>query len=132
MPPRCGPGSGSATGRPLRARFRHQRRQFLRDFDLEVERPLAVDKTEITTYCIAPRGESRKARTLRIRQYEEFFNPSGLATPDDTVIFEDCQAANQSGAVKWHQGYMRGLSARVVQVFDSVKAISAYPITLHA
>jgi benzoate/toluate 1,2-dioxygenase alpha subunit len=80
---------------------------------IRIIRPLGVAKTEITTHCIAPKGESREARTLRIRQYEEFFNPSGLATPDDTVIFEDCQAANQSDSVQWHQGYMRGLSSGV-------------------
>ena len=43
-----------------------------------VNRPLSAGKTEITTYCIAPKGESPAARVLRIRQYEEFFNPSGL------------------------------------------------------
>ncbi len=78
---------------------------------IRVNRPLGAGKTEITTYCIAPKGESREARTLRIRQYEEFFNPSGLATPDDTVIFESCHAGQQSDLVDWQQGYMRGLGA---------------------
>ncbi len=77
---------------------------------VRVNRPLSANETEITTYCIAPKGESRAARTLRIRQYEEFYNPSGLATPDDTTIFEDCQAGAKTAAVDWHQGYMRGLS----------------------
>jgi len=77
---------------------------------IRVNRPLAPDKTEITTYCIAPKGESAAARTRRIRQYEEFYNPSGLATPDDTTIFEDCQAGTQTDAVDWHQGYMRGMT----------------------
>ncbi len=48
----------------------------------------------MTTYCLAPRGEDRAARAVRIRQYEEFFNPSGLATPDDATAYEDCQAGN--------------------------------------
>lgn len=78
---------------------------------IRVNRPLSADKTEITTYCIAPKGESREARVRRIRQYEEFFNPSGLATPDDTTLFEDCHAAQKSEWIDWQQGYMRGLAA---------------------
>ncbi len=78
---------------------------------IRVNRPLGAGKTEITTYCIAPKGESREARVRRIRQYEEFFNPSGLATPDDTTLFEDCDAGQKSRWVDWQQGYMRGLAA---------------------
>ena len=44
-------------------------------------RPISVDKTEVTIYCIAPKGESAEARAQRIRQYEDFFNASGMATP---------------------------------------------------
>ena len=80
---------------------------------LRVIRPLAPDRTEMTTYCLAAKGEPAEARRRRIRQYEEFFNPSGLATPDDTTAYEDCQAGMASGAVTWHQGYMRGM--RVVR-----------------
>ena len=50
-----------------------------------------VDKTEVTIYCIAPKGESAEARTARIRQYEDFFNASGMATPDDLEEFRSCQ-----------------------------------------
>ena len=48
-------------------------------------RPLAVDRTEIRTWCVAPVGEAPEARRRRIRQYEDFYNPSGMATPDDTA-----------------------------------------------
>jgi benzoate/toluate 1,2-dioxygenase alpha subunit len=58
---------------------------------LRIVRPIAVDRTEVTTYCIAPVGESARARTVRIRQYEDFFNASGMATPDDLTEFENCQ-----------------------------------------
>ena len=54
-------------------------------------RPIAPDKTEVTIYCIAPKGESDEARTHRIRQYEDFFNASGMATPDDLEEFRACQ-----------------------------------------
>ncbi|RCW45966.1 benzoate 1,2-dioxygenase alpha subunit [Halopolyspora algeriensis] len=54
-------------------------------------RPIAPDKTEVTIYCIAPKGESAEARAWRIRQYEDFFNASGMATPDDLEEFRSCQ-----------------------------------------
>ena len=54
---------------------------------LRIARPISVDKTEVTIYCIAPKGESAEARAHRIRQYEDFFNVSGMATPDDLEEF---------------------------------------------
>ena len=56
-------------------------------------RPIAVDQTEVTIYCIAPKGESAENRAARIRQYEDFFNASGMATPDDLEEFRSCQMA---------------------------------------
>ncbi|MFI6283390.1 Rieske 2Fe-2S domain-containing protein [Streptomyces sp. NPDC051018] len=41
-------------------------------------RPVSVDRTEVTIYCIAPKGESPEARAARIRQYEDFFNATGM------------------------------------------------------
>ncbi len=85
---------------------------------MRVIRPLAVDLTEITSYCLAPVGEKPEQRRRRLRQYEDFFNPSGLATPDDTVTYEDCQRAFNSGEIAWQQGYSRGM-ARVGAGADS-------------
>ncbi len=76
---------------------------------IRVNRPISADRTDITTYCIAPKGESAQAREMRIRQYEEFFNPSGLATPDDTSIFEDIQDGARADMLEWNQGYLRGM-----------------------
>ncbi len=78
---------------------------------MRVIHPVAADLTEITSYCLAPVGESPDKRRQRLRQYEDFFNPSGLATPDDTVTFEDCQQGFECGAAQWQQGMMRGMSA---------------------
>ncbi|MGA4814726.1 SRPBCC family protein [Pseudomonas aeruginosa] len=58
---------------------------------IRIARPLSVDRTEITIYCIAPKGESAEARARRIRQYEDFFNVSGMATPDDLEEFRSRQ-----------------------------------------
>lgn len=60
---------------------------------IRIIHPVSVDETEVTTYCIAPVGESDEARALRIRQYEDFFNASGMATPDDLTEFNNCQSA---------------------------------------
>jgi benzoate/toluate 1,2-dioxygenase alpha subunit len=65
-------------------------------------RPIAPDKTEVTIYCIAPKGESAQARALRIRQYEDFFNASGMATPDDLEEFRSCQLTFRAGAAPWN------------------------------
>jgi phenylpropionate dioxygenase-like ring-hydroxylating dioxygenase large terminal subunit len=96
---------------------------------MRVITPVAVDKTEITSYCLAPVGESPQRRRQRLRQYEDFFNPSGLATPDDTVTFEDCQRGFHSGEIEWQQGYARG-SARVIDGADEHAAeLGIDPVT---
>ena len=65
-------------------------------------RPIAVDKTEVTIHCIAPKGESAAARARRIRQYEDFFNASGMATPDDLEEFRRCQMSYLGRAARWN------------------------------
>ncbi|HWK46605.1 MAG TPA: benzoate 1,2-dioxygenase large subunit [Stellaceae bacterium] len=64
-------------------------------------RPISVDKTEVTIYCIAPKNESASARTHRIRQYEDFFNATGMATPDDLEEFRACQIGYMGQAAEW-------------------------------
>lgn len=54
-------------------------------------RPISVDRTGGTIYCIAPQGEPAEDRARRIRQYEDFFNATGMATPDDVEEFRSCQ-----------------------------------------
>ena len=81
---------------------------------MRVIRPIAPDLTEMQTWCIAPRGESARARALRIRQYEDFFNPTGMATPDDTVCYEEAQYGMAEQERPWLQGHARGLAASVV------------------
>ncbi|MGQ0701020.1 MAG: aromatic ring-hydroxylating oxygenase subunit alpha [Panacagrimonas sp.] len=64
-------------------------------------RPISVDLTEVVTWCIAPRGEAADARERRIRQYEDFFNASGMATPDDMAEFRNCQIGYGASAVPY-------------------------------
>jgi hypothetical protein len=75
---------------------------------LRVMRPLAVNLTEMNSHCLAPIGESAQARAHRLRQFEDFFNPGGMATPDDTVTYEDCQAGFPATGFNWVEGYSRG------------------------
>ena len=65
-------------------------------------RPISVNKTEVTIYCIAPKGESDEARAQRIRQYEDFFNVSGMATPDDLEEFRACQEGYGGISLEWN------------------------------
>ncbi|WDF74408.1 aromatic ring-hydroxylating oxygenase subunit alpha [Novosphingobium sp. KACC 22771] len=80
---------------------------------LRIIRPLAPNLTEMRTWCLAPKGESAAARRQRIRQYEDFFNPTGMATPDDTISYENCQMGYGGGKIGWLQGYARGMTASV-------------------
>lgn len=69
---------------------------------IRVLRPISVDKTEVTIYCIAPKGEAPEARARRIRQYEDFFNATGMATPDDLEEFRACQQGYAGIALEWN------------------------------
>jgi benzoate/toluate 1,2-dioxygenase alpha subunit len=62
-----------------------------RGSQLRVVRPVSVDLTEVTAYVVAPVGEPAEVKRRRLRQYEDFFNPSGMATPDDLAEFDAVQ-----------------------------------------
>ncbi|WP_299909916.1 benzoate 1,2-dioxygenase large subunit [uncultured Paracoccus sp.] len=95
---------------------------------LRVFRPISVDQTEVTIYCIAPKGESAEARTRRIRQYEDFFNASGMATPDDTEEFRATQRGYAGGRfAKWND-LTRGAMQWITGPDEDAKAIDLNPI----
>lgn len=75
---------------------------------IRVIHPIAPDLTEVKSYCFGPRGESAEAREQRIRQYEDFFNASGLATPDDLAVFESVQVGCTATPSVRH-GFDRGM-----------------------
>jgi benzoate/toluate 1,2-dioxygenase alpha subunit len=77
---------------------------------IRVLRPISPARTEMTTYCIAPKGELAQARRQRLRQYEDFFNPTGMAIPDDNTLYEECQDGYQVRRSPWLQGYSRGMT----------------------
>ncbi len=93
---------------------------------IRVLRPIAVDKTEVTIYCIAPKGESAEARARRIRQYEDFFNATGMATPDDLEEFRACQQGYAGIALEWND-MCRGATHWVEGPDEAAKQIGLNP-----
>jgi benzoate/toluate 1,2-dioxygenase alpha subunit len=79
---------------------------------IRIIRPLSVNKTEVVTYCIGPVGESAQMRAHRIRQYEDFYNGSGIATPDDLAEFNNCQLGFEARAASWSD-LSRGATERI-------------------
>ena len=75
-------------------------------------RPVAIDLTEMRTFCLGAVGETPDQRAWRLRQFEDFYNPAGLATPDDAAVYEACQEGlGGISDVAWLQGYSRGMAA---------------------
>jgi benzoate/toluate 1,2-dioxygenase alpha subunit len=94
---------------------------------IRVVRPIAVDRTEVTIYCFAPKGESDAERALRIRQYEDFFNVSGMGTPDDLEEFRSCQTAYAGAGELWND-LSRGATHWIAGPDDNAKAMGLEPI----
>jgi len=90
-------------------------------------RPISVDKTEVTIYCYAPKGESAEARERRIRQYEDFFNASGMATPDDLEEFRSCQEGFKAGALPWND-LCRGAEHWIQGQDEDARALDIHPV----
>ena len=94
---------------------------------IRVVRPIAVDRTEVTIYCFAPRGESDADRALRIRQYEDFFNVSGMGTPDDLEEFRSCQKAYEGAGELWND-LSRGATHWIAGPDDNARALGLEPL----
>lgn len=94
---------------------------------IRVLRPISANRTEVTIYCIAPKGESAEARDHRIRQYEDFFNASGMATPDDMEEFRACQEGFTSNYAQWND-MSRGAMHWIEGPDDEANKIGLKPI----
>lgn len=94
---------------------------------LRIWRPISVNKTEVTIYCIAPKGESDRDRAHRIRQYEDFFNATGMATPDDLAEFRECQAGFAGSSLKWSD-ISRGSDHWIDGADESARALNITPV----
>jgi benzoate/toluate 1,2-dioxygenase alpha subunit len=94
---------------------------------IRVIRPVSADLTEVRSYCFGPRGESAAARERRIRQFEDFFNASGLATSDDLAVFESMQVGCDAGPAVEH-GYDRGMRRLRPGADDDARALGIEPV----
>lgn len=94
---------------------------------IRVVRPISVDRTEVTIYCFAPRGESADLRAARIRQYEDFFNVSGMGTPDDLEEFRSCQSAYGGAGELWND-LSRGATRWIAGPDENAKAMGMNPL----
>lgn len=94
---------------------------------IRVVRPLAVDKTEVTIFCFAPKGENAEDRALRIRQYEDFFNVSGMGTPDDLEEFRACQQGYNATNLPWSD-MSRGATRWLESADENAQAMDINPL----
>jgi phenylpropionate dioxygenase-like ring-hydroxylating dioxygenase large terminal subunit len=94
---------------------------------LRLIRPISVDRTELCNLLLAPVGEAPELRAWRIRQFEDFINPGGLATPDDVAVFGEMQMGLATPEMPWLQGYERGMSALHEGRDETSKALGIKP-----
>jgi len=97
---------------------------------MRVMRPLQVDKTEMRSFCVGPKGESKEQRKQRIHQFEDFFNPTGLATPDDSKVYESVQyglAARSASPTAL--GHERGITNVIKGADDYARELGINPAT---
>jgi benzoate/toluate 1,2-dioxygenase alpha subunit len=78
---------------------------------LRLIRPISVNQTELRSFVLAPIGEPAASRAARLRQFEDFINPCGFATPDDVAMFSESQKSLAATGFEWLQAHERGIAA---------------------
>ncbi|MEX2454555.1 MAG: Rieske 2Fe-2S domain-containing protein [Rhodospirillaceae bacterium] len=76
---------------------------------IRIFRPISVNETEVTIYCLAPSEESRDARYARLRKFEDFFMASGMATSDDVTALEATHEGSRGRVARWGE-FHRGMN----------------------
>lgn len=95
---------------------------------IRVFRPLSVDRTLVSVYCIAPKGESKQARIARIRKFEDFYMVTGMATPDDLAALEDCEIGAHAEKARWTD-ITRGLATMKEGPDEAANELGVQPVT---
>ncbi|MBM3486835.1 MAG: Rieske 2Fe-2S domain-containing protein [Alphaproteobacteria bacterium] len=93
---------------------------------IRVLKPIAADRAEVTVYCIAPKGESQKARIGRLRKFEDFYLTTGMATSDDVAALEDCHDGSHAALSRWND-FNRGMHAIIQGADEDAKALGFTP-----
>jgi anthranilate 1,2-dioxygenase (deaminating, decarboxylating) large subunit len=94
---------------------------------LRIIRPQAWNKTEILSQCIGVKGESDKDRENRIRQFEDFFNVSGMGTPDDLTEFREAQRGFQGRMERWND-ISRGCDKWITGMTPNAETLGIRPV----
>lgn len=94
---------------------------------LRIIRPQAWNRTEIISQCIGVKGESDKDRENRIRQFEDFFNVSGMGTPDDLTEFREAQRGFQGRMERWND-ISRGCDKWVTGMTPNAETLGIRPV----
>ena len=89
-------------------------------------RPLSVDRTEISSWCMAPVGEAPELRAARLRKFEDFFMPTGMSTPDDVAVFEITHQGNQATSGHWND-MSRGLAFAIDGPDEAARELGIAP-----
>ena len=80
-------------------------------------------------YSFAPVNEPNELRTIRVRQHEDFFNSSGMATPDDTICYSDCQEGYLSYPADYLQSFERGMANLIEGPDEEAERLGFKPAT---
>lgn len=89
-------------------------------------RPISPSRAEVTVYCIAPKGESKKARAARLRKFEDFYLTAGMATSDDMAALEGCQDGSWGRTAPWNE-FTRGVGEELMGADEDAKALGFEP-----
>lgn len=71
--------------------------------------PVRPDRMNVASWALAPKGETRELRKLRLESYLSFLGPGGFATPDDVELLESCQRGFANREAEWSD-ISRGMS----------------------
>ncbi len=92
---------------------------------IRVMKPVSVDRVDVTVCCIAPRGESARARAGRLRKFEDFYLTSGMATSDDVAALESTHEGSR--APRWNE-FHRGIDEMTAGADDDARALGFEPV----
>ena len=95
---------------------------------IRVMKPISAERTEVTVYCIAPRGESARARFARLRKFEDFYLTAGMATSDDISALEETYAGSFGRASRWNE-FTRGFAHMIQGADDDARTLGFAPAT---
>jgi benzoate/toluate 1,2-dioxygenase alpha subunit len=93
---------------------------------LRAYRPIAVDRMETMIWCIAPAAEPVEMRAARLRKFEDFFLPSGMATPDDVAVAESAHKASFAFHSRWTH-MERGIDFAIDGPDDAARELGMSP-----